>query len=397
MKRKGLADDEMHSIHDKSIQNLTRRLALERQRSQSYLTQGESFPPSRHAEDISAFQTLPTATNHTEDEEDSIGDDDDDEGFQLHPEVKLEHNHENPADDMAIGKSDDTHNDNDDKCSTASSSNPSLSSSFNLNIPIHILCKARGFHNFNELAPIVPASEELHQPQQEFIESNSTACSWGACSNKHGDSKVGKEIEDGASTSILSESDDDTSSSFSNDEGNESAVSYDSEGYIKINIKKLDDDVFYDSDKEPMSEIGKHFNHMCLSTKRMKKILRRLPGSPHNDMSYGSDEDTRSYYSSSEESGNTLKQEIANDIRMKMSQKLDDAVRAKSSPQSFELLKKESIAKWVFESQCNMLQQQQQHSEMMVSDLQKDRSDCCLLYTSPSPRDATLSRMPSSA
>jgi len=25
------------------------------------------------------------------------------------------------------------------------------------------------------------------------------------------------------------------------------------------------------------------------------------------------------------------------------------------------------------------------------------RDDCCLLYTSPSPRDATLSRMPSSA
>ena len=25
------------------------------------------------------------------------------------------------------------------------------------------------------------------------------------------------------------------------------------------------------------------------------------------------------------------------------------------------------------------------------------RSQCCLLYTSPSPRDATLSRMPSSA
>ena len=27
----------------------------------------------------------------------------------------------------------------------------------------------------------------------------------------------------------------------------------------------------------------------------------------------------------------------------------------------------------------------------------KDRVDSCLLYTSPSPRDATLSRMPSSA
>ena len=27
----------------------------------------------------------------------------------------------------------------------------------------------------------------------------------------------------------------------------------------------------------------------------------------------------------------------------------------------------------------------------------KDQRPCCLLYTSPSPRDATLSRMPSSA
>ena len=26
-----------------------------------------------------------------------------------------------------------------------------------------------------------------------------------------------------------------------------------------------------------------------------------------------------------------------------------------------------------------------------------ERTECCLLYTSPSPRDATLSRMPSSA
>ena len=30
-------------------------------------------------------------------------------------------------------------------------------------------------------------------------------------------------------------------------------------------------------------------------------------------------------------------------------------------------------------------------------ELSKDDCNCCLLYTSPSPRDATLSRMPSSA
>ena len=30
-------------------------------------------------------------------------------------------------------------------------------------------------------------------------------------------------------------------------------------------------------------------------------------------------------------------------------------------------------------------------------DLENDQTEICLLYTSPSPRDATLSRMPSSA
>ena len=33
----------------------------------------------------------------------------------------------------------------------------------------------------------------------------------------------------------------------------------------------------------------------------------------------------------------------------------------------------------------------------LVAETQKYASDFCLLYTSPSPRDATLSRMPSSA
>ena len=32
-----------------------------------------------------------------------------------------------------------------------------------------------------------------------------------------------------------------------------------------------------------------------------------------------------------------------------------------------------------------------------IDDLGADSLDTCLLYTSPSPRDATLSRMPSSA
>ena len=32
-----------------------------------------------------------------------------------------------------------------------------------------------------------------------------------------------------------------------------------------------------------------------------------------------------------------------------------------------------------------------------LSDLTKGKTNSCLLYTSPSPRDATLSRMPSSA
>ena len=32
-----------------------------------------------------------------------------------------------------------------------------------------------------------------------------------------------------------------------------------------------------------------------------------------------------------------------------------------------------------------------------LEDFIKEQNACCLLYTSPSPRDATLSRMPSSA
>ena len=35
--------------------------------------------------------------------------------------------------------------------------------------------------------------------------------------------------------------------------------------------------------------------------------------------------------------------------------------------------------------------------KMVPAKSYKDRKDICLLYTSPSPRDATLSRMPSSA
>ena len=36
-------------------------------------------------------------------------------------------------------------------------------------------------------------------------------------------------------------------------------------------------------------------------------------------------------------------------------------------------------------------------TQLLDGDGQNDPSDTCLLYTSPSPRDATLSRMPSSA
>ena len=52
--------------------------------------------------------------------------------------------------------------------------------------------------------------------------------------------------------------------------------------------------------------------------------------------------------------------------------------------------KKEDIA---------LLQQQiaQLQSDLSLLSQRAGRSDACLLYTSPSPRDATLSRMPSSA
>ena len=50
---------------------------------------------------------------------------------------------------------------------------------------------------------------------------------------------------------------------------------------------------------------------------------------------------------------------------------------------------------------CMLLQECTDHVQELktVTDLNKheELADICLLYTSPSPRDATLSRMPSSA
>ena len=40
---------------------------------------------------------------------------------------------------------------------------------------------------------------------------------------------------------------------------------------------------------------------------------------------------------------------------------------------------------------------QEKHIKLLVEDLTTTFLKSCLLYTSPSPRDATLSRMPSSA
>ena len=40
---------------------------------------------------------------------------------------------------------------------------------------------------------------------------------------------------------------------------------------------------------------------------------------------------------------------------------------------------------------------EQQAEERAVRALEREQSDSCLLYTSPSPRDRTRSRMPSSA
>ena len=49
--------------------------------------------------------------------------------------------------------------------------------------------------------------------------------------------------------------------------------------------------------------------------------------------------------------------------------------------------------------QQNVIQQASFNSELLATDngLQATLSDLCLLYTSPSPRDRTRSRMPSSA
>ena len=294
IKRKGLADQEIELAHKMSIQNLTRCLSFERQRSQSYLKQGalyrSLFQP--RDSDVSSFsynhehqltrnenlnQTMSTNQHkqvigrwcrnsvidfddaqkeaaitevdveaYLKNQEDNFDDterqessqefqlnseenpilnnkdgmNEEDDGFQLHPEV-LGHNHlkdsaveklinDETTDDLldsnALNESSqpfqlhpeviltqsdkgrkeeddknpdgddsddllDNTNVNDDKCSTVSSSTPSLSSSFEL-APIHILCKARGFHNFNELAPLVPSFEDP-----------STAFSWGKAGN----------------------------------------------------------------------------------------------------------------------------------------------------------------------------------------------------------------------
>ena len=50
-------------------------------------------------------------------------------------------------------------------------------------------------------------------------------------------------------------------------------------------------------------------------------------------------------------------------------------------------------------SDANMLDPKSPQASALAYKIESDNPDqnCCLLYTSPSPRDATLSRMPSSA
>ena len=65
--------------------------------------------------------------------------------------------------------------------------------------------------------------------------------------------------------------------------------------------------------------------------------------------------------------------------------------------------KEELIAKSSFTRRINGLQASRRKAEARAMDLEKRLAENeallgdCLLYTSPSPRDATLSRMPSSA
>ena len=52
---------------------------------------------------------------------------------------------------------------------------------------------------------------------------------------------------------------------------------------------------------------------------------------------------------------------------------------------------------WVEQDPLAIWESQRQAMALLEAELTPEQRNACLLYTSPSPRDATLSRMPSSA
>ena len=58
---------------------------------------------------------------------------------------------------------------------------------------------------------------------------------------------------------------------------------------------------------------------------------------------------------------------------------------------------KRAVTAVILENQEKALQEQNLQEAAPLNATGTGISNCCLLYTSPSPRDATLSRMPSSA
>ena len=71
-------------------------------------------------------------------------------------------------------------------------------------------------------------------------------------------------------------------------------------------------------------------------------------------------------------------------------------VSAPNGVKVYQVTSGKDVPKWLSEKNKRKLRKDAEYGRRveLVQDLE---FTCCLLYTSPSPRDATLSRMPSSA
>ena len=87
-----------------------------------------------------------------------------------------------------------------------------------------------------------------------------------------------------------------------------------------------------------------------------------------------------------------------------LNQKLQLKLSQKLSPQQIQLMKLIQLTTAELEQKIKneieenpALEMGNEKTEIENDEFEVDMNDDCLLYTSPSPRDATLSRMPSSA